>query len=77
MLFCYMAIAGGLIAVGVLIYKGLLWSMLRRFWTSALNWLLFRQAGLPPAPGPKSETKGIPYGAAIALGMVVLFWRGS
>ena len=80
MLFCYMAIAGGLFALGVLIYKGLLWTYIRRGWSYLLNWILFRPAGLTPAPvttSEKSQTQGIPYGVAIALGMVVLFWRGG
>jgi len=77
MLFCYMAGAGGLIALGMLIYKGLLWTYIRRGWSYVLNWILFRPSGLPPAPATKLETKGIPYGAAIALGMVVIFWRGG
>jgi len=80
MLFIYIAIAGGLIALGVLIYKGLLWIYIRRGWSYLVNLILFRTAGLPPAPATKAEksqTKGIPYGVAIALGMVVLFWRGG
>jgi prepilin peptidase CpaA len=33
MLFCYMAIAGGLMALGVLIYKRLLWAKIRLYWS--------------------------------------------
>ena len=80
MLFIYMAIAGGLVALGVLIYKGLLWFKIRQGWSYLVNLVLFRPAGLTPAPATtseKSQTTGIPYGVAIALGMVVLFWRGG
>jgi len=77
MLFFYMALAGGLLALGLLIYKGLLWIYIRRGWSYLVSWLLFRPLGLPPVTTPKAQTKGIPYGVAIALGMVVLFWRGG
>ncbi len=77
MLFCYMAVAGGLLALGVLIYKGLLWAKLRVFWSYLVSWVLFRPTGLKPGPAPKADVQGIPYGVAIALGMVVLFWRGG
>lgn len=77
MLFCYMAMAGGLLALGVLIYKGLLWAKLRLYWSYLVSWVLFRPTGLTPGPGPKAEIQGIPYGVAIALGMVALFWRGG
>lgn len=77
MLFCYMAIAGGLIALGVLIYKGLLWAKMRQSWSYLLSWILFRPTGLTPGPPPKADVQGIPYGVAIAIGMVALFWRGG
>jgi prepilin peptidase CpaA len=76
-LFCYMAVAGGLMGLGVLIYKGLLWGRLRQYWFYLLSWVLFRPTGVTPGPGPKVEIKGIPYGVAIALGMVAVFWRGG
>jgi prepilin peptidase CpaA len=77
MLFCYMAIAGGLMALGVLIYKGLLWTKIRLYWSYLVSLVLFRPTGLKPGPGPKADVPGIPYGVAIALGMVALFWRGG
>ena len=77
MLFIYMAIAGGLVALGVLLYKGLLWVKIRQGWSYLISWILVRPTGLSPGPAPKAEVKGIPYGVAIALGMVVLFWRGG
>ena len=77
MLFCYMVVAGGLMGLGVLIYKKLLWSKLRVHWSYLVSWILFRPTGLAPGPAPKAEVQGIPYGVAIAVGMVALFWRGG
>jgi prepilin peptidase CpaA len=77
MLFCYMAIAGGLMALAVLIYKGLLWAKLRQYWQYLVSLILFRPTGLSSGPAPQAEVKGIPYGVAMALGMVALFWRGG
>ena len=77
MLFVYMAIAGGLMALGVLIYKGLLWAKLRLYWSYLVSWVLFRPTGVRPGPPPPAEVQGIPYGVAIALGMAALFWRGG
>lgn len=76
-LFCYMAVAGGLMALGVLIYKGILWAKLRLYWSYLVSWILFRPTGLKPGPAPKADVPGIPYGVAIALGMVAVFWRGG
>lgn len=77
MLFFYMAVAGGLLALGVLLYKGLLWAKLRQYWSYLVSWILFRPTGVTPGPAPQAEVQGIPYGVAIALGMVALFWRGG
>ncbi len=77
MLFLYMAMAGGVLALGVLIYKGILWAKLRQYWSYLVSFILFRPTGMSPGPGPKAEIPGIPYGVAIALGMVALFWRGG
>jgi prepilin peptidase CpaA len=77
MLSCYMAIAGGLMALGVLMYKGILWAKLRQYWHYLVSWVLFRPTGLSSGPAPQAEVKGIPYGVAMALGMAALFWRGG
>jgi prepilin peptidase CpaA len=71
-LFCYMGIAGGLMALGFLCWKGLLWRKIRRGWIILTNLVLCRPAGLEIPSGPREETPGIPYGVAIALGMAVL-----
>jgi prepilin peptidase CpaA len=76
LLFCYMGIAGGLFALGVLWWKGLLRAWLQRGWVWLLNWILNRPYGAAPgASTPPLTTQGIPYGAAMAAGMVVLFWK--
>lgn len=68
MLFCYMAIAGGVMALGVLIWRGL-------FWQRILNLVLTQDkiSALTPA----QKTPGIPYGVAMALGMGVLVITGG
>ncbi len=71
-LFCYMGVAGGLIAVGLLWWKGLLWQKMRRGLTILVNMILCRSYGLA-APAPPSQlTEGIPYGVAMVLGMIAL-----
>ncbi len=78
LLFCYMALAGGIIALGVLWWRGLLWAKIRQAWSRLLNWLLQRPfgSGLTRASAKKIEASGIPYGVAIALGMLALYLRG-
>ncbi len=71
-LFCYMGIAGGFMALGVLGWKGLLWQKLRQAWTLVVNLILCRPAGTKVPLPPQEETPGIPYGVAMAVGMAVL-----
>ncbi len=83
-LFFYMGVAGGLIALGVLWWRGLLRQKLRQAWEAVLNLILCHP--LRSAPGEKfqewaeplvrQETPGIPYGVAIAVGMAALVGRG-
>jgi prepilin peptidase CpaA len=76
-LFCYMGIAGGLLALGVLCWRGLLWLKVRQGWTWLANLVLCRPAGLLQGPsGLREETPGIPYGVAIALGMAAVLSQG-
>jgi prepilin peptidase CpaA len=78
-LFVYMAISGALIALGLLCWRGKLWSRILQARTSVLNWIICRSHGLAPAAAstskPKSES--IPYGVAMALGMVLLLIWGA
>jgi prepilin peptidase CpaA len=71
-LFCYMGIAGGLLALGFLCWKGLLWRKIRQGWIALANLVLCRSAGVKAPSSPPEETPGIPYGVAIAVGMAVL-----
>jgi prepilin peptidase CpaA len=79
MLSLYMAVVGGLLAIGVLWWKGLLWSRIRRGWTIMVSWVLFRPYGLEksPTPPPVPKTQGIPYAVALALGMLILVVIGG
>ena len=75
-LFAYMGMAGGVLAVGVLWWRGLLISKIRQGWAFLLNWLLLRRWGLRPGASFSSPTLGLPYGVAMALGMALLCWYG-
>jgi prepilin peptidase CpaA len=71
-LFCYMGIAGGVIAVGYLMWQGTLWEKAKQGWTFLFNLVLCRPDGPPRPPSPSHLTEGIPYGVAIAIGMLIL-----
>jgi prepilin peptidase CpaA len=75
-LFCYMALAGGIMALATLWWNGQLWTRLRQGWMILLNWILCRAYGNTGAPVIKPKTPGIPYGVAFAAGMAMLVWRG-
>jgi len=76
-LFCYMGIAGGVIAVGYLVWQGILWEKIKQGGTFLLNMILCRPDGPPRPPSPAELTAGIPYGVAIAVGMLVLVGVGG
>ena len=76
-LFCYMGIAGGVIALGYLVWQGSLWEKIKQGWTFLLNLILSRPDGPPRPPSPSRVTAGIPYGVAIAVGMLVLVGAGG
>jgi prepilin peptidase CpaA len=76
-LFCYMGIAGGVIALGYLVWTGSLWEKAKQGWTFLLNLILCRPDGAPSPPAPSQLTTGIPYGVAIAVGMTVLVGVGG
>jgi prepilin peptidase CpaA len=71
-LFCYMGIAGGVIALGYLAWQGNLREKIKQGWTFMLNLVLCRVDGPPRPPSPNQFTEGIPYGVAIAVGMLIL-----
>jgi prepilin peptidase CpaA len=74
-LFLYAAICGGLIALWVMLWKGILWAKIRREWDLLMGWLRYGPFGPSPAQVPKIHS--IPYGVALALGMLVLVFRGA
>jgi prepilin peptidase CpaA len=76
-LFCYMGAAGGVIALGYLIWTGTLWAKVKQGWVVLVNLILCRSHGAPSAPSPADLTEGIPYGVAIAVGMAVLTGTGG
>jgi prepilin peptidase CpaA len=76
-LFCYMGIAGGVIAVGYLVWQGILWEKIKQGWCLLVNLILCRPYGAPNPPSPSQLTEGIPYGVAIAVGMMVLVGVGG
>jgi prepilin peptidase CpaA len=77
LLVCYMGIAGGIIALGYLVWQGSLWKKIKQGWTFLLNLILCRPDGPPRPPSPAQLTKGIPYGVAIAVGMMILVGVGG
>jgi len=77
--FCYMGIIGGIMSLGVLLWKGILWSYLRRGWAWLVNMVLCRGQKIfwkSLHPG-ENKTPGLPYGVAIAAGMVIYLIRGN
>ena len=75
-LFCYMAIAGGVMSLAVLIGKGILWQKIRQVWVYLLNLVLCHGRGKTVASPHIQIIKGIPYGVAIVLGMGMLLVTG-
>jgi prepilin peptidase CpaA len=73
-LFIYMGLSGGLIIIVALAWQGRLRSLLSRGAVQICNWFLCRSQ---PEFAGRAETGGleIPYGAALALGMVFLCGR--
>jgi prepilin peptidase CpaA len=72
-LFCYMALAGGIVALGMLIWRRDLWR-LRRGWDFLVNLVLTQGRGMvSQVESPTQAPAGtMPYGVAIALGMATL-----
>ncbi len=78
--FCFMGLAGGLLSLGVLLWTGKLWQYLRQGWSRFLNLILLRDQKkilLETISPGETKTAGIPYGVAIAIGMVLYLWRGN
>jgi prepilin peptidase CpaA len=75
-LFIYMGISGGLLVIVVLWWRGLLWAKIRQLGVYLWNRLLCRPFGSGSAAASGPPAGVIPYGAAMALGMVILFCYG-
>jgi prepilin peptidase CpaA len=76
-LFCYMGIAGGVMALGILWRQRLLGQKMRQAWSWLLNAVLCRPDRIMPPPPPDRQIKGIPYGVATAMGMAALLILGG
>lgn len=76
-LFCYMAIAGGVLALVMLWWRGLWWQKIRQGWSWLVNVILCRHDRLAVTTPTDQKIKGIPYGVAIALGMAALLILGG
>jgi prepilin peptidase CpaA len=77
--FLYMALAGGLMSLGVLLWKGILWNYLRKGWVLLQNLVMCRGQKImleSLTPG-EDLTEGLPYGVAIALGMTAYVLWGN
>jgi prepilin peptidase CpaA len=75
-LFVYMTICGAVIAVGMVCWKG----NLRSRTVVAVNWALCLFHGVRPAPSTaigQSASVSIPYGTALALGMLMVLIYGA
>lgn len=77
-LFFYMAVAGGIIGLGVLLWQGTLWQFLRRGWVLLTNKVLTSGRGrfYQGESSPPVASASMPYGVAIALGMAALVFCG-
>jgi hypothetical protein len=73
-----MALAGGVLGLGFLIWRRGLWRFLREAWFGLANLVLTRgRGGLTPAETkPPASAATMPYGVAIALGMAGLVILG-
>jgi prepilin peptidase CpaA len=76
-LFIYMGLSGIPLIIYFLWSRGELAAIAREWWRLAVNWLLLRSDNTAPSLAPPpNKMEGLPYGVALAMGMVVLCWRG-
>lgn len=71
--FCFMGLAGGLLSLAALLWTGRWWQFLRTGWISLVNFCLLRKPTHFTQEAKRlgeAQTPGIPYGVAIALGVV-------
>lgn len=77
-LFVYMAFSGLLVILVFLWWNGLLWGKIRRLWQILVSWILLRShhSTSTSSASPPAKKERIPYGAALALGMLILCLQG-
>lgn len=78
--FCYMGLAGGIMSLGVLLWRGTLWKYVRQGFVRLHSLILCRgQQGIlvETVNSEADQTPGLPYGVAIALGMLAYILRGD
>lgn len=75
-LFCYMALAGGGMALIMICWQGRLLDTLRRCREWLLNRIFSHSYGISAA-APTGKSPRLPYGPALALGMGMMFLRGA
>ena len=61
-LFCYMAIAGGILALAALWWSGQLWTRLRQGWMTCSTGFSAAPTGRPALPSPNPKPRGFPTG---------------
>jgi len=71
-LFVSMGLAGGVMALAALGWRGVLGVRIRQGWLSLLNRVLLREAGPGCEPEARPWRRDFPYGPAMALGMAGL-----
>ena len=77
-LFIYMGLSGVPLIVIFLWRRGKLRAKAREWRTLLVNRLLLRSQPSSPALAPTpAKSEGLPYAVALALGMVLLCWRGT
>jgi prepilin peptidase CpaA len=75
-LFCYMALAGGVMALGILCWQGQMLDTVRHCREWLWNRIFTYSHGVPAGFLTEKSTR-LPYGLALALGMGMVFLRGA
>jgi prepilin peptidase CpaA len=76
-LFIYMGLSGVPLIIFFLWRRGELAAKFRAWRTLIVNRLLLRSQPTSPSPSlPPAKSEGLPYAMALAMGMLLLCWRG-
>ena len=76
-LFMYMGLSGIPLIIFFLWRRGDLAAKAKEWWTLVVNRLLLRTQPSAPSPvSPPAISKNLPYAVALAMGMMLLCWRG-